>query len=63
MWAEVIRLFDHETGRWLLPDGAIIAQIHPVEHQDLALQQLVLYDRRKYGSTLLCFYELADEGE
>ena len=62
-WAEVIRLVDHETGRWLLPDGAIIAQIHPVEHQDLALQQLVLYDRRKYGSTLLCFYELADEGE
>jgi 16S rRNA (guanine(966)-N(2))-methyltransferase RsmD len=63
LWAKAIQLIELRLDQWLLPDGAIVAQIHPVEYQDLALQQLVLYDQRKYGSTLLCFYERADEGE
>ncbi len=61
MWAQAIQLIDPRLDRWLLPDGAIIAQIHPTEYEDLTLQQLQLYDQRKYGSTLLCFYERAEE--
>jgi 16S rRNA (guanine966-N2)-methyltransferase len=57
MWAKAIQAIDEQLAVWLLPDGAIIAQIHPVEYEDLALQNLILYDERKYGSTLLCFYE------
>jgi 16S rRNA (guanine(966)-N(2))-methyltransferase RsmD len=57
MWAEAIQLLDQQLDFWLQPDGAIIAQIHPTEFQALPLQHLILYDERKYGSTLLCFYE------
>src|SRR5262245_15037073 len=63
LWAKTLQILDGQLDAWLLPDGAIIAQIHPVEYQDLPLKNLVLYDERKYGSTLLCFYERPDEGE
>lgn len=59
MWARAIRLLDDQLAAWLLPDGAVIAQIHPVEYEELALKNLALYDQRRYGSTLLCFYEWA----
>ncbi|MCB0165622.1 MAG: 16S rRNA (guanine(966)-N(2))-methyltransferase RsmD [Anaerolineae bacterium] len=64
MWLEALRWLDGQLDRWLLPDGAIIAQIHPIEFQAAELQHLTLYDERKYGSTLLCFYErLVSEGD
>jgi len=59
MWAEAIQLIDQHLETWLLSDGAVVAQIHPVEYRELSLQNLVLYDQRKYGSTLLYFYEQA----
>ncbi len=61
MWINAIQNIDQQLNQWLLPDGAVIVQIHPVEYQDLELQNLVLYDKRKYGSTLLCFYERTEE--
>ncbi len=61
LWSQAIHLIDPHLDRWLVPDGAIVAQIHPTEFEDLALQQLQLYDRRQYGSTLLCFYERPEE--
>jgi 16S rRNA G966 N2-methylase RsmD len=63
LWAKTIQEVDQQLERWLLPDGAVIVQIHPLEYQDLELKNLVLYDQRKYGSTLLCFYEWIDKGE
>jgi len=57
MWARAVQAIDEQLEKWLLPDGAVIAQIHPVEYEALKLQNLILYDERKYGSTLLCFYE------
>jgi 16S rRNA (guanine(966)-N(2))-methyltransferase RsmD len=42
------------------PGDLVVVQIHPVERSDLdalALRHLRLYDERKYGSTLLVFYE------
>jgi 16S rRNA (guanine(966)-N(2))-methyltransferase RsmD len=63
MWVTAIELVDQTLDHWLRPDGAIIVQIHPVEYQELSLQHLILYDKRKYGSTLLCFYERSTEGE
>ncbi len=61
LWVEAVQWLDQHLTPWLLPDGAIIAQIHPREYQDLTLKQLTLYDQRKYGSTLLCFYEVKKE--
>lgn len=45
------------------PGGLVIAQIHPRERGELdalALTRLRRYDERRYGSTLLCFYEHSD---
>lgn len=61
MWVKAIQTLDERLAEWLLPDGAIIVQIHPLEYQELALQHLTLYDERRYGSTLLCFYEWTDQ--
>ena len=39
-------------------EGAwVIVQIHPREYRKLELQSLEEFDQRKYGSTLLVFYE------
>lgn len=43
--------------QWLDPDALVIVQIFPKELEPLALTTLRLADQRKYGSTLLCFYE------
>jgi 16S rRNA (guanine(966)-N(2))-methyltransferase RsmD len=56
-WSDTIHRLDQNLDAWLSADGIIVAQIHPVEYADLSLQNLILYDDRKYGSTLLCFYE------
>jgi 16S rRNA (guanine966-N2)-methyltransferase len=44
----------------LAPDGVVIVQIHPKERSgvvSVALTHLELTDERRYGSTLLMFYE------
>ena len=54
LWAETLRALD---GSALLAErGIVVAQIHPKEYTELALTNLELFDQRKYGSTLLCFY-------
>lgn len=57
LWIKTVKMIDRALGQWLLPDGAVVVQIHPIEYEELTLPNLVLYDERKYGSTLLCFYE------
>jgi 16S rRNA (guanine(966)-N(2))-methyltransferase RsmD len=43
---------------WLNEEGAwVIVQIHPREYRKLELQSLEEFEQRKYGSTLLVFYE------
>jgi 16S rRNA (guanine966-N2)-methyltransferase len=45
------------------PESLVIVQIHPKERPGVAavpLARLSLYDERKYGSTLLMFYETLD---
>lgn len=56
MWIKALEMVD-ERPDLLTEDGIAIVQIHPKEFRELDLQTLVLYDKRKYGSTLLCFYE------
>jgi 16S rRNA G966 N2-methylase RsmD len=54
LWAETLAALDQSA--LLAERGIIVAQIHPKEYKELALTQLDLFDQRKYGSTLLCFY-------
>lgn len=58
LWADALTEID--TLDVLEPGGLVIAQIHPKEFQELPLKRLSLEDKRKYGSTILCFYR-ADE--
>lgn len=58
MWEKVLMTINEEPNRFLEPDGLIVVQIDPKEYQELQLSYLTVYDQRRYGSTLLCFYEL-----
>lgn len=56
MWSKAVALVD-ENMDWLADDGWVIVQIAPKEYKELALENLVEFEQRKYGSTLLVFYE------
>jgi hypothetical protein len=56
MWLDAIHLLDGNI-TLLSEDGWAIVQIHPIEYKALQLENLVEFDQRKYGSTLLVFYE------
>jgi 16S rRNA G966 N2-methylase RsmD len=57
MWSQALIALDHNPG-WLNDEGAwVIVQIHPKEYEELDLHNLDEFDQRKYGSTLLVFYE------
>ncbi|MBN1889405.1 MAG: 16S rRNA (guanine(966)-N(2))-methyltransferase RsmD [Thermoflexales bacterium] len=61
LWLETLHALDARPG-WLSAEGAIIVQIHPREFQAVELQHFEPAGERKYGSTLLCFYELREPG-
>ncbi len=56
MWSQALLELDANIG-WLSEDSWAIAQIAPKEYQPLELKNLEEFDQRKYGSTLLVFYE------
>ena len=56
LWSKTLLALDTADG-WLHRDGQIIVQIFPKELEPLELSTLHLADQRKYGSTLLCFFE------
>ena len=60
LWAKTLKALD-ERPAWVNPDGVAIAQIDPREFTDLPLRHFRLGDQRKYGNTLLCFYERLTE--
>jgi len=60
LWIKTIKIIDSKPN-WLHANGWIIAQIHPVEYEELFLENFIEFDKRKYGSTLLVFYEFKAE--
>jgi 16S rRNA (guanine(966)-N(2))-methyltransferase RsmD len=56
LWKQTLLALDANPG-WLVDDGIVIVQIFPKELEPVDLKTLHLTDQRKYGSTLLCFYE------
>lgn len=57
IWIKVVETVDKRPFL-LTPTGQLVVQIDPREFQELPLQTLNLYDQRRYGNTVLCFYEL-----
>ena len=58
LWAKTLQALDVNPG-WLRPGGLAIVQIFPKELAPLMLTNLQLTEQRRYGSTLLCFFESA----
>ena len=56
MWVQALKLIDEHTG-WLTEDGTVIIQIDPKEYKEIELKNLVEGEQRKYGKTLLIFYD------
>lgn len=59
MWKKALQSID-KNSRWLSEDAWVIVQIHPVEYksgtESESYKNLVEFDQRHYGSTLLVFY-------
>ncbi len=56
LWITALQDVDRNPAL-LTSGGIVIAQIDPKEYEPIALQNLTLYDQRKYGNTMFCFYE------
>jgi 16S rRNA (guanine(966)-N(2))-methyltransferase RsmD len=56
MWSKALKLVD-ENIEWLGDDGTVIVQIDPVEYREVELKNLEETEQRKYGSTLIVFYD------
>ncbi len=56
MWSRALSLVDENIG-WLSETGTVIVQIDPLEYKEVALENLEETEQRKYGSTLLLFYD------
>jgi 16S rRNA (guanine(966)-N(2))-methyltransferase RsmD len=60
LWIDAILLLDDNLNL-LSEDGWVIVQIDPVEDTEIKLVNLVEFDRRRYGSTLLLFYSRPEQ--
>jgi 16S rRNA (guanine(966)-N(2))-methyltransferase RsmD len=56
MWSKALKLADEHID-WLTDDGTVIVQIDPSEYEEIELKNLEETDQRKYGSTLIVFYD------
>lgn len=63
MWKSALLALDANSG-WLSDDSWTIVQIDPIEFEEVHLDHLAEFDKRRYGSTLLVFYErkIAEKG-
>lgn len=62
LWQKALLAVDTHLEH-LQPDGIVVVQIDPTEREEIVLETLRPYDERKYGSTLLWFFERPAEQE
>jgi 16S rRNA (guanine(966)-N(2))-methyltransferase RsmD len=56
MWIKTLKALDKQPD-WPVDDGWVIVQIDPRELEDIELEYFSTFDQRRYGNTLLVFYE------
>jgi 16S rRNA (guanine(966)-N(2))-methyltransferase RsmD len=59
MWIRALQRLDANPG-WLSDDAWIIVQIDPIEYSINKYINFIEFDQRRYGSTLLVFYQRSD---
>jgi len=57
LWSAALTAIDAAADRYLSVEGQVVVQIDPREFRETPLHHLALSDKRRYGNTLLCFYE------
>ena len=60
MWKRALKELDENPG-WIKDDTWVIVQIDPIEYAEQALTRLLEFEQRKYGNTLLVFYEVREQ--
>lgn len=60
MWEKSLDYIDKQPD-WLVSDGWVVVQIDPKEYQKLEMKNFSEFDQRKYGNTLLVFFEREPE--
>lgn len=56
LWKQTLNQLESNPG-WLARDGWVIVQIDPKEYEKISLGTINEFDQRRYGSTLLVFFE------
>jgi 16S rRNA (guanine(966)-N(2))-methyltransferase RsmD len=56
LWSKALTILDANQD-WLADDGWAIVQIDPKEYRPTELNSLEEFEQRRYGSTLLVFYQ------
>jgi 16S rRNA (guanine966-N2)-methyltransferase len=56
LWSKALLALDDHPG-WLSEDAWVICQIDPKEYATIPLHAMEEFDQRRYGSTLLVFYQ------
>ncbi|MGA2111971.1 MAG: 16S rRNA (guanine(966)-N(2))-methyltransferase RsmD [Anaerolineales bacterium] len=56
LWVRSLEMLD-ETPGWLNDEGQIVVQIDPREYRPIPMKNLQEREQRRYGSTLLCFFD------
>ena len=57
LWLDVLHMIDDNPSVYLTENGIAVVQIDPKEEETVILNQLHLFDSRRYGNTLLNFYD------
>jgi 16S rRNA (guanine966-N2)-methyltransferase len=58
LWDQALLEIDKSPGCFLKSDGMVIIQIDPKEYEPIQLKTLELFDNRRYGNTMLLFFEV-----
>ena len=61
MWKKALLRVDARPG-WLAEYAWVIVQIDPLEFEPVELKNLQEFNQRRYGSTLLVFYVMPEQG-
>jgi 16S rRNA (guanine966-N2)-methyltransferase len=56
IWEKALHQLD-EHPNWTDSESWVVVQIDPIEYSEIQLKNLVEFERRKYGNTLLIFFE------
>lgn len=56
MWQRAMKQID-DRPELVTDDGQVIVQINPIEWVEIAFQHFEVFDTRRYGDTLLIFFE------